>query len=115
MKTKHTGAPNGTPNKPTAPSTDTLKSPSQPRELSEKDRAKLKEFLNKNDKPFSVTTVPLTRKRKRASATLQAQADLFEDRLSVQYEVKPSNNWESLRRYKKFTGMYSYARVISAC
>lgn len=29
---------------------------------------------------------------------------MFEDRLSIKYEVKPRDKWESLRRYKKFTG-----------
>jgi hypothetical protein len=32
------------------------------------------------------------------------QDDLFEERLAVQYKVKPADKWESLRRYKKFTG-----------
>jgi hypothetical protein len=31
------------------------------------------------------------------------QDDLWEDRLSVRYEVQPRERWESLRRYKKFT------------
>ncbi|KAK5120438.1 hypothetical protein LTR85_006377 [Meristemomyces frigidus] len=105
MKTKHTGPPKSddTPIKPAKASPDALKSPTQPRELSDKDRAKLKDFLNKSDKPFSVTTVPLSRKRKRASTNLLPQKDLFEERLDVNYEIKPANNWESLRRYKKFT------------
>ena len=106
MKTKHTGpkAAKGefTPAKPpTTP--DTVKSPTQPYELSEEDRIKLRAHLDKSDKPFSVTTVPISRKRKRATDA-QVQSDLFDDRLTVQYEVRPTNNWESLRRYKKFTG-----------
>ena len=114
MKTKHTGPSkaNGTPARPAKATPDMAKSPSQPHELSDKDRAKLKEFLNKSDKPFSVTTVPLNRKRKRTSANLQTQTDLFDDRLSVRYEIKPANNWESLRRYKKFTGMLRQKRGI---
>ena len=64
---------------------------------------KLKSWLDKQDKPFQVTTVPLSRKRKRNSG-LQTQTDLFEDRLSVQYELKPRDKWDCLRRYKKFTG-----------
>ncbi|KAK5133253.1 hypothetical protein LTR08_007987 [Meristemomyces frigidus] len=116
MKTKRTApkkakasATPTTPTTPTTPPTTThaspkpVKSPVQPHELSGKDRAKLKDFLNKSDKPFSVKIVPATRKRKRASVDSQVQTDQFDDRLTVQYEVKPATNWESLRRYKKFT------------
>ena len=106
MKTKHTGLKkvkaDATPAKPTT-TPDVIKSPAQPKELSEQDRDKLGAYLDKSDKPFAVTTVPISRKRKRATET-QVQSDLFGDRLTVQYEVKPANNWESLRRYKKFTG-----------
>jgi hypothetical protein len=112
---KHSAAPttngtNGTPAKSppalAAPTPDALKSPSQPRELSDKDKEKLRNFLNKTDKPFTVATMPLTRKRKRGSAStpILTQTDIFHPRLSVQYEIKPANNWECLRRYKKFTG-----------
>jgi hypothetical protein len=89
--------PSKTPKSPTA-------QPSQPAELSETDRARLREWLDYEDRPFSVHTVPLSRKRKRTGTNqLQVQDDLFEERLSVQYEVKPRDKWESLRRYKKFT------------
>lgn len=83
-----------------------MKSPSQPQELSDGDRNKLKEFLESSDKPFSIKTVSLAsgKKRKRPSPNIHTQTDLFEDRLTVQYEIQPANNWESLRRYKKFTG-----------
>lgn len=67
------------------------------------DKAKIKSWLDKQGSPFGVATIPLSRKRKRTSG-LQPQTDLFEDRLSVQYEVKPKDKWECLRRYKKFTG-----------
>jgi hypothetical protein len=100
-KTKATT--NGTPAKDT-PVSD-VKSPSQPHELSDADRRRLKEFLEKSDKPFQVTTVPISKKRKRG-APLQIQKDIFDPRLDVQYEIKPANNWESLRRYKKFTGVF---------
>jgi len=80
-----------------------MKSP-QPQKLSEKDETRLRDFLNKNEKPFSVATIPFTKKRKRGSADPAVQRDLFEERLDVAYEVKPANNWESLRRYRKFTG-----------
>lgn len=102
--------PNGTP-KPTGATTPSkipkfpAAQPSQPVELSEDDRVRLHEWLEYTDWPFSVHTVPLTRKRKRTGTNqLQVQDDLFEERLSVQYEVKPRDKWESLRRYKKFTG-----------
>ena len=106
MKTKHTGLTkvkgDATPAKATT-TPDVIKSPAQPKELSEQDRDKLGAYLDRSDKPFAVTTVPISRKRKRATEA-QVQSDLFGDRLTVQYEVKPANNWESLRRYKKFTG-----------
>ena len=97
--TKPNGVKPETPKSPQPP-----KSPTQPLELSDADKAKIKSWLDKQEKPFGVTTIPLSRKRKRASG-LQPQTDLFEDRLSVQYEVKPRDKWECLRRYKKFTGM----------
>ena len=93
------------------PSTTTkaLKSPTtqpaQPAELSAEYRTRLHDWLDHTDNPFKVHTVPLSRKRKRTGANqLQVQDDLFEERLTVQYEVKPRDKWESLRRYKKFTG-----------
>ncbi|KAK5172282.1 uncharacterized protein LTR77_003920 [Saxophila tyrrhenica] len=82
----------------------TAKSPSQPLDLSDDDRQRLKEWLDKSERPFSVATTALSKKRKRQSGEPQpAQTDLYEDRLNVQYEVKPKNSWDSLRRYKKFT------------
>jgi hypothetical protein len=76
-----------------------------PAELSEEYRTRLRDWLDHTDDPFAVHTVPLSRKRKRTNANqLQVQDDLFQERLTVQYEVKPRDKWESLRRYKKFTG-----------
>lgn len=96
-KSTNAKIPSKTPKSPTA-------QPPQPAELSENDRSRLREWLEYTDRPFSVHTVPLSRKRKRTGANqLQVQDDLFEERLSVQYEVKPRDKWESLRRYKKFT------------
>jgi len=93
--------PSKTPKTPKSPTAQ----PSQPAELSDNDRVRLRDWLEYTDRPFSVHTVPLTRKRKRtATNPLLVQDDLFEERLSVQYEVKPRDKWESLRRYKKFTG-----------
>jgi hypothetical protein len=88
------------------PQTQPPKSPAaQPVELSKADYMSLQAYLDRSDKPFDVAVIPASRKRKRASgATESVQGDLFEDRLSVRYEVKPKQNWESLRRYKKFTG-----------
>ena len=105
VRTKKTGIarPNGTP-KSVPKDPPPTKSPSQPAELSEEDRARLKAWLDKQVKPFTVATDPPTRKRKRNSG-MQLQTDLFEDRLNIQYEVRPRDKWESLRRYKKFTGM----------
>jgi hypothetical protein len=64
----------------------------------------LLEHLDSTDQPFSVETVPLSRKRKRGDTKLQIQDDFLEARLAVQYRVEPKRDWESLRRYKKFTG-----------
>lgn len=80
-----------------------MKSP-QPPQLSEDDRDQLKKFLESSDKPFSVNTTNRKRKRGSTSKEMRMETDLFEDRLSVQYEIKPANNWESLRKYRKFTG-----------
>jgi len=86
---------------PKSPTTHTA----QPAELSEEYRMRLRDWLDHTDNPFAVHTVPLSRKRKRNSVhQLQVQDDLFQERLNVQYEVKPRDKWESLRRYKKFTG-----------
>lgn len=109
--TKTAKTPNGTPQAKTpqttqsqAPKSPTTQ-PAQPAELSEKDRTRLRQWLEVTDRPFEVHTVPLSRKRKRKSGyELQTQDDMFEDRLALQYEVKPRDKWESLRRYKKFTG-----------
>jgi hypothetical protein len=106
--------PNGTPKSASARKTPskTTRSPTaqpqQPAELSEEDRLRLREWLEYTERPFAVHTVPLSKKRKRTGTNqLQLQDDLFEERLSVQYEVKPRDKWESLRRYKKFTGKKS--------
>lgn len=106
-RTKQTGGKpkvNGAPKPAPAKEESSAKSPAQPTELSDADRTKIKNWLDKQEKPFAVTTVPLSRKRKRQSGGLQTQSDLFDDRLSIQYEVKPRDKWECLRRYKKFTG-----------
>ena len=106
VRTKQTGKKrkvNGAVKSPPAKDTPPMKSPTQPAELSDADRAKIKSWLDKQEKPFGVATVPISKKRKR-NVTLQTQIDLFEDRLSIQYEVKPRDKWECLRRYKKFTG-----------
>jgi len=110
-ESKAAQTPNGTPKIASVRKTPSkiLKSPTapplQPAELSEKDRLRLREWLEYTDRPFTVHTVPVSKKRKRTGTNqLQLQDDLFEERLAVQYEVKPRDKWESLRRYKKFTG-----------
>lgn len=80
-----------------------------PAEISEKDRVRLLDRLDSTDQPFRVNTVPLSRKRKRSGTRLQVQDDLFEARLAVQYKVEPEKDWESLRRYKRFTGKKEHA------
>ena len=112
VRTKQTGKlksndklkANGTPR--ASPVTLVTKSPTQPAELSDSDKTKIKNWLDKQDKPFTLATTAKSKKRKR-SPTMSEQVDLFELRLNVQYEVRPKDKWESLRRYKKFTGSHS--------
>ena len=103
-KTTSIAKPNGTSKSAPKEPPPAVKSPAQPAELSDEDRARLKGWLDKQEKPFTVAADPPTRKRKRNTG-MQLQSDLFEDRLNIQYEVRPRDKWESLRRYKKFTGM----------
>lgn len=63
--------------------------------------------------PFRVDTIPLSRKRKRSDARLKVQDSLFGERLAVQYKVEPRRDWESLRRYRKFTGEKEYADALT--
>lgn len=112
VRTKKTGVAklNGTPKsmpKETPPTV--VKSPPQPPELTEEGRAELKSWLDNQEKPFTVATDPPSKKRKR-NQMMQLQGDLFEDRLTIQYEVRPRERWESLRRYKKFTGRLTGVR-----
>ncbi|KAK3713240.1 hypothetical protein LTR37_008673 [Vermiconidia calcicola] len=105
VRTKQTARrkSNGTPKAAPTKEPEPVKSPTQPTELSDADRAKIKSWLDKQEKPFGLATAPVSKKRKRNSGVWQTQTDLFEDRLSVQYEVRPRDKWECLRRYKKFT------------
>jgi hypothetical protein len=76
----------------------------QPGELSKVSRARLRDWLEYTENPFKVHTVPLSRKRRRNNVRqLQVQDGLFQERLAVQFEVQPRDEWESLRKYKKFT------------
>ena len=114
-RTKQTGLPkpkktpaakmNGAKKTPETTQSPAVKSPSLPAELSDKDKQVVKTWLDDPSTEFTVATAPVNRKRKR-SGGMQTQGDLFEDRLSVQYEVKPRDKWECLRRYKTFTGMF---------
>lgn len=111
VRTKQTGkkaVANGTASRSkttthTSPAASTPRPPSQPADLSETDRLKLKNWLDaQGPAPFSIATLAPSRKRKRTS-TLQTQGDLWDERLNIQFEVKPRDKWECLRRYKKFT------------
>ena len=95
---------NSTPKPTEAPPTP-VKSPAQPAELSEYDREQVKSWLDDPSTAWKVVTAPLSKKRKR-NGPMQPQTDIFEDRLSVQYEVRPRDKWECMRRYKKFTGTW---------
>ncbi|KAM3420317.1 hypothetical protein BST61_g3600 [Cercospora zeina] len=74
---------------------------SQPIDLDEQDRARLKDWLDRTPTPFNVTIATPTRKRKRDEVHLED--GLLVHELQVLYDVKPRDKWESLRRYKKFT------------
>lgn len=114
---KSTQEPNGTPQsssktqKYNAPKSPTA----QPAQLSAEEHDRLRNYLETKERPFKVTTVPITGKRKRGmtSKVLQLQDDLFEKRLSVFYKIEPRDKWEKLRRYKKFTG--EHARLHGEC
>jgi len=103
IRTKSTGRKD-----PTKPSDYKFKAPlsllTGPAKISDEDRVRLRDWLDSTDQPFTVRTVPLSRKRKRNSARQQVQGDLFEERLTVRFEMQPWKEWKSLRRYKKFTG-----------
>ena len=121
MRTKKTGksapAANGKakPSTPATPGANGVKPSSQPPEISEADRAKMRMWLDKQERPFSVVMVPSSRKRKRDTTALPTQDDIFEARLSIQYEVKPKERWDNLRRYKKFTGGFTMDIVARCC
>jgi hypothetical protein len=103
IRTKFTGRKDST--KPSDYKTKTsLSSLTGPAKVSDEDRVRLREWFDSTDQPFTVRMVPLSCKRKRNSAGQQVQGDLFEERLTVCFEMQPWEEWESLRRYKKFTG-----------
>jgi hypothetical protein len=81
-----------------------LSSLTGPAKVSDENCVRLREWLDSKDQPFAVRMVPLSRKRKWNSARQQVQGDLFEERLTVCFEMQPWKEWKSLRRYKKFTG-----------
>jgi len=72
--------------------------------VSDEDRVRLREWLDSTDQPFTVRTVPLSRKRKRNSSRQRVQGALFKERLTVRFEMQLWKEWKSLRRYKKLTG-----------
>jgi hypothetical protein len=103
VRTKSTGRKDST--KPSDYKSKTpLSSLTGPAKVSDEGRVRLREWLDSTDQPFTVRTVPLSRKRKWNSARQQVQDDLFEERLTVCFEMQPWKKWKSLRRYKKFTG-----------
>lgn len=75
----------------------------QPKELLEEDREHLRHWLSRTDKPFGVKVAALTRKRKRQEE-MHVEEGLLVPDLRVLYAVKPRDKWDSLRKYKKFTG-----------
>jgi hypothetical protein len=103
IRTKSTGREDST-KPPGYESKTPLPSLTGPAKIFEEDRVRLREWLDSKDQPFTVRTVPLSHKRKWNSARQQVQGDLFEERLTVCFEMQPWKEWKSLRRYKKFTG-----------
>ncbi|KAK6431621.1 hypothetical protein LTR95_012216 [Oleoguttula sp. CCFEE 5521] len=89
----------------TAPKPTPVKSPTQPPpDLTAADKAHLKAYLDRTERPFAVLAIPASKKRKRSSASHQLlQDDLYDPRLTLQYEIKPFDKWSSLRKYKKFS------------
>lgn len=83
----------------------------QPKELLEEDKERLKQWLSTSDKPFGVKIDAPTRKRKRGEEMHLEEGLLVPD-LQVLYEVKPRDKWESLRKYKKFTGETSRMDMV---
>lgn len=68
------------------------------------DPAKMKAWLDKTTEgPWTVYTAPPSNKRKRDAPKMDIEDRLFEDKLKVQYEVRPRERWEALKLYKKFT------------
>lgn len=105
---------NGTNNATTRQAPANTKSTTQPPDLSESAKLKLKQFFDRTPQPFTVKNAPASKKRKR-DGLVQIQNDLWEDKLSVQYEVAPKDIWESLRRYKKFTSETFDTCSIAMC
>ena len=65
-----------------------LSSLTGPAKVSDEDRVRLREWLDSTDQPSTVRTVPLSRKRKWNSARQQVQGYLFEERLTVRFEIR---------------------------
>lgn len=69
------------------------------------DEKTLLNALDISDQPFSVTVRgPSKRRKQRGPQSQLVQQDLWQKRLSVAYEVTPSQLWSALRTYKRFTG-----------
>ena len=90
--------------------TPTVESPHPTAKPSEEDQDRLISWLDQQEQPFTVATEAPSRKRKRNS-NIQLQDDLFEERLSIRFEVKPFDKWESLKKCDSFTGMCTYVRM----
>lgn len=79
------------------------------------DPDKILAWLNRSmETPWSVSTTAQSNKRKRDAPKMEVEDRLFEDRLTVQYEVKPRDKWESLRSFKKFTGRWSVKKCVDS-
>ncbi|QIW95743.1 hypothetical protein AMS68_001261 [Peltaster fructicola] len=66
----------------------------------------LRDYLDSQaaEGPFVVETLPLSRKKvKRGNQDVERIDDLFERRLTVQYNIRPNNAWSALKKYKRFT------------
>ena len=90
--------------------TPTVESPHPTAKPSEEDQDRVISWLDQQEQPFTIGTEAPSRKRKRNS-NMQLQDDLFEERLSIRFEVKPFDKWESLKKCDSFMGMCTYVRM----
>ena len=93
----------------TLKATPIVESPHPTAKPSKEDQDRLISWLHQQEQPFTVITEAPSRKRKRNS-NMQLQDDLFEERLSIRFEVKPFDKWQTLKKCDSFVGMCTAVR-----